>query len=593
MLTKLFDPSLPRLKALDGSQILVTDFINDVRRDTPLQVIRDFMSHAAASLPDAKGHQIAGIMGHNRWESIAAIMALMRKGWCVAVLPIVHEKQDLELLLSGNELGLLLRQKEETYSQLVDGQVARFFDHPHGENLVCEINSKQARAVVGFDNPKLVVYTSGSTTFKRGVVFQDEAVASWYCAQQSPGGEGAPAIVSAQIHHITPLISALNTLQDGRRLFLLDRFIPGRLLAAIKEARPHILTGTPTMFRLLLQNLGEKELCGLGFIERLNIYGEFLDPKLRDQLRKIFGNVNLINGYGMTEAGGSILSPFAGPDGLAPDGSCGQISRNDISWKLDPSDTDNRGELLIKSPRLGSGYLNHRAIGKEVFVDGWLRTGDQFSIDENEYFYHEGRIDQQYKAAGQKIYTHILEAELREILPVADLAVTPVETVSGETLTALLIVQDDNVEYSHIISVLSNQKYHNIAKDQVFSVESMPILPSGKVDRRAVKKMAQELYSRLQRKSEANISSIALDKHIAVELTALFSDLLNIANLPADADLVDLGLDSLLATIAIIHADEKKISLSAEQIFGLRNLDKIILDIQAQSVSVEEHCNAD
>lgn len=44
------------------------------------------------------------------------------------------------------------------------------------------------------------------------------------------------------------------------------------------------------------------------------------------------------------------------------------------------------GELWLRSPNVSPGYWNNEKANKETFVDGWLRTGDKFSVNEEGYF---------------------------------------------------------------------------------------------------------------------------------------------------------------------------------------------------------------
>jgi long-subunit acyl-CoA synthetase (AMP-forming) len=50
------------------------------------------------------------------------------------------------------------------------------------------------------------------------------------------------------------------------------------------------------------------------------------------------------------------------------------------------------GELLLRSGAVALGYWNNEDASRETFVDGWLRTGDQFSVDKDGTFYFLDRI---------------------------------------------------------------------------------------------------------------------------------------------------------------------------------------------------------
>jgi long-subunit acyl-CoA synthetase (AMP-forming) len=50
------------------------------------------------------------------------------------------------------------------------------------------------------------------------------------------------------------------------------------------------------------------------------------------------------------------------------------------------------GELWLRSGGIALGYKNNEEATRATFVDGWLKTGDQFSVDEDGTFFFQDRI---------------------------------------------------------------------------------------------------------------------------------------------------------------------------------------------------------
>lgn len=73
---------------------------------------------------------------------------------------------------------------------------------------------------------------------------------------------------------------------------------------------------------------------------------------------------------------------LAGSTGLLLPGMEARIVRDDGS----EADFNEVGELWLKSPNVSPGYWNNEQANKETFVDGWLRSGDKFSVNEEGYF---------------------------------------------------------------------------------------------------------------------------------------------------------------------------------------------------------------
>lgn len=61
--------------------------------------------------------------------------------------------------------------------------------------------------------------------------------------------------------------------------------------------------------------------------------------------------------------------------------------------RADGSDAglDEPGELWLRGPTVTLGYWNNEKANKETFVDGWLRTGDMFTVDKDGVFWFQDR----------------------------------------------------------------------------------------------------------------------------------------------------------------------------------------------------------
>jgi long-subunit acyl-CoA synthetase (AMP-forming) len=55
------------------------------------------------------------------------------------------------------------------------------------------------------------------------------------------------------------------------------------------------------------------------------------------------------------------------------------------------ADYNEGGELWLKGPNVALGYYGNPQATRDTFVDGWVRTGDQFKIDQDGYFYFQDR----------------------------------------------------------------------------------------------------------------------------------------------------------------------------------------------------------
>lgn len=92
------------------------------------------------------------------------------------------------------------------------------------------------------------------------------------------------------------------------------------------------------------------------------------------------------------QTSGAIMQPFSsdgklqhipGSVGILAAGMEARTVREDGT----EADVNEAGELWLRGGNVSKGYLNNTKATTETFVDGWLRTGDQFKIDENGNFW--------------------------------------------------------------------------------------------------------------------------------------------------------------------------------------------------------------
>ena len=128
-------------------------------------------------------------------------------------------------------------------------------------------------------------------------------------------------------------------------------------------------------------------------------------------VRKQGGNVQLLEGYGLTEA---VTAIMAMPIGHYREGSIG-VPFPDMLAKIVRLDTTEEapcgeeGEICVSGPAVMMGYLNHpeeTAATLKSHPDGktWLHTGDIGTMDEDGFFYFRLRQKRMIKSSGMNVY---------------------------------------------------------------------------------------------------------------------------------------------------------------------------------------------
>jgi len=115
-----------------------------------------------------------------------------------------------------------------------------------------------------------------------------------------------------------------------------------------------------------------------------------LSAELVHQLTKVMPTAQIGQGYGLTESCTSIsLYPTSQKIGVP--GSAGQLNPGVVARVVKSDGSlagyNEPGELRVKSPSLALGYWDNEPATRETFVDGWLCTGDEVIIrEDNEIF---------------------------------------------------------------------------------------------------------------------------------------------------------------------------------------------------------------
>ena len=107
--------------------------------------------------------------------------------------------------------------------------------------------------------------------------------------------------------------------------------------------------------------------------------GAYLNPEMIEKFREL--NINLVQGYGMTECAPCISR---NSEQCVKEESVGKLLPGCEAKVVD-------GEIWVKSSSVMLGYYKNEEATKETLVDGWLRTGDLGYVDEDNFLYITGR----------------------------------------------------------------------------------------------------------------------------------------------------------------------------------------------------------
>ncbi|HLI55099.1 MAG TPA: AMP-binding protein [Acidimicrobiales bacterium] len=299
-------------------------------------------------------------------------------------------------------------------------------------------------------DPAALVYTGGTTGLPRGVVRSQRAeVLNVYHAAMSGGvacRRGSTFLHQAPMFHATALVSVASAPAFGVRSVVIPGFDPEACLDAIERYRVDETVLVPTMIQMLFAHPGFS--AGRMSSLRLIGYGAMPMPaSLMSRLRELLPGVQLVQGFGMTEAGTlTMLQPedHGRPELLASVGRAVpgvRLSIQDLDGSaLPPGEDGAVGEICVQGGNLLDGYWNDPDATAEAFRDGWYRTGDVGRLDGEGYLYLVDRLKDMIITGGENVYSVEVESVISRHPAVAQVAVIGVPDPKwGERVHAVVV----------------------------------------------------------------------------------------------------------------------------------------------------------
>jgi acyl-CoA synthetase (AMP-forming)/AMP-acid ligase II len=206
----------------------------------------------------------------------------------------------------------------------------------------------------------------------------------------------------------------------------------------------------------------------------------------------------MLEAYGLTECGFVCNNPRwgvtkQGTTGLPyPGVELRIVAPEDVTRDVPVGEL---GELLVRSPANLAAYHNLPEVTAErLLADGWFRTRDIVRADEQGYIEIVGRLDDRISCAGESIYPKEVENVLLEHPDLIDVAVVPMEDeVKGEVPVAFVIERAPGAAKEPEIKdffIRNGAPYMHPRR--IFVLTEMPLTPAKKIDRSALKALAED-----------------------------------------------------------------------------------------------------
>lgn len=505
-----------------------------------------------------KTEELVGIYLERSPEMVIGLLGILKAGAAYVPLDPLFPPERLAYMIEDAGISFVVSQ-----SNLLETL-------PRGQRtLICldsdrESIREKSEADLGVpvqaSNLAYTIYTSGSSGKPKGVMIEHRSLVNCLWAMhKEPGFDQHDVMVAvttisfdiAGLEIFLPLIS-------GGKLVIASRneATDGSSLAVLMQrSRATILQATPTTWRLLL-DAGWKAAPGL----KLLCGGEALPRELANRLLE--GGGQLWNMYGPTEttiwSAVQQVQPTNGPVPIGPPIANTQFYI--VDQELEPTPIGVPGELLIGGDGLARGYLNRPELTAERFLNKRLafsemrayRTGDLAKFRPDGSIEFLGRSDFQVKVRGYRIELEEIEHVLAQHESVKNVAVVTWEDQDGDkSLVAYYVpVTGKKLHDSDLRRELRGKLPDYMWPSFFVELETFPLTPNGKIDRKAFPKPDVSPVEACSNHSAPQSSTEA-------RLAAIWHEILKRRQVGIDDSFFDLGGHSLLAARLFVQIERK------------------------------------
>jgi long-chain acyl-CoA synthetase len=148
----------------------------------------------------------------------------------------------------------------------------------------------------------------------------------------------------------------------------------------------------------------------------------------------------------------------------------------------------------MKCPAVMNGYHNRPDVPLPFTADGFYITGDVFRRDSDGFHYFIGRTDDMFVSGGENIYPADIERMLERHFDIAQAAVVPIDDeIKGQKPVAFVVPKPGHAPSGDEIKRFALANAPAYAHPRfVWFVEELPLASTNKVDRVALRRLAQQ-----------------------------------------------------------------------------------------------------
>lgn len=465
---------LVSMRAKTHGSIIAIDVFERGERATYMEMDRSSNKYARAlrALGVRKGDRI-GVMLPNRIEYPILWFAIAKLGAVMVPINMRYTRREIEYVLSETQARFAVVDQGvwsvfssmETWPQNLAKEKVVLTGHPscRTSNTIAGLlegtDDSLVEEDVGPDDLLNIQYTSGTTGFPKGCMLTHDywGVFSYQgiCWDDGP----YQRYLSAQpFFYVDPPVHLLRSYRQGGTLYLASQLSATRFFGWVKQHRIEWCQ-VPELIAREAEAANED---GATCLRQILNWG--WSPDTVRQFRKRF-RVRTEEAYGMTEIGFATRMTNQ-LDELAYSGSVG-IRAPFRSLRLMNEDGNSTqigevGELWVTGRGILKGYWNAPEANAASFEGEWFKTGDLMRRDELGCYWLVGRTKDMIRRSSENIAAREVEAVIREIPEIADVAAVPVrDSKRGEEVKIFVELRGDVASESQVIErIIDHARAH-------------------------------------------------------------------------------------------------------------------------------------
>jgi long-chain acyl-CoA synthetase len=277
------------------------------------------------------------------------------------------------------------------------------------------------------EDTAVILYTSGTTGKPKGAELTNANLTSnaWTSATTLLEVTSEDVVMGClPLFHVFGLTCGLNaSMTAGACLTLIPRFDAAKALQVIERDRITVFEGVPTMYSAML-HVEDRDRYDVTTLRVCISGGSAMPVEVMRSFELAFGCI-ILEGYGLSET--SPVASFNHPGRERKPGSIG-LPVAGVELRLLDSNGDDTGpgeigEIAIRGENVMKGYWGRPEATAEAIPDGWFRTGDMATVDEDGYYFIVDRKKDLIIRGGYNVYPREIEEVLYAHPAVAEVAV--------------------------------------------------------------------------------------------------------------------------------------------------------------------------